>query len=225
MVITDDCKSQPPKLPFTVNSFDVEYTKDAIRSRYTYHTTHVKKDSEGAVVATPKKTVYNFKTDRHVNRVGVMMVGWGGNNGTTVTAGILANRHGLKWETREGVRSANYYGSLLMASTVKLGVDPDTGEDINIPLHDVVPMVNPNEFVLGGWDISSTNMADAMDRAAVLEPSLKAQLRKEMAAMKPLPSIYYPDFIAANQEARADNLLPGSKACWEHVEQIRKNIR
>jgi len=43
--------------------------------------------------------------------------------------------------------------------------------------------------------------------------------------MKPLPSIYYPDFIAANQEARADNLIEGSKASWTHVEQIRKDIR
>jgi len=43
--------------------------------------------------------------------------------------------------------------------------------------------------------------------------------------MKPLPSIYYPDFIAANQEDRADNVLKGSKACMEHVEQIRKDIR
>jgi myo-inositol-1-phosphate synthase len=31
--------------------------------------------------------------------------------------------------------------------------------------------------------------------------------------------------IAANQEDRADNVIPGSKACWEHVEQIRKDIR
>jgi myo-inositol-1-phosphate synthase len=64
-----------------------------------------------------------------------------------------------------------------------------------------------------------------MDRAAVLEPTLKDQVKKEMALMVPLPSIYYPDFIAANQEDRADNLLKGSKACMEHVEQIRKDIR
>jgi myo-inositol-1-phosphate synthase len=46
-----------------------------------------------------------------------------------------------------------------------------------------------------------------------------------MASMVPLPSIYYPDFIAANQEARADNVLPGTKASWDHVEKIRKDIR
>ena len=43
--------------------------------------------------------------------------------------------------------------------------------------------------------------------------------------MKPLPSIYYPDFIAANQEERADNVIEGTKASMAHVEQIRKDIR
>jgi len=84
-------------------------------------------------------------------------------------------------------------------------------------------MVHPNDLVLGGWDINSMNLADAMDRASVLEPDLKRQVREEMQSMVPLPSIYYPDFIAANQEDRANNLLKGSKA--EHLEKIRSDIR
>jgi myo-inositol-1-phosphate synthase len=36
---------------------------------------------------------------------------------------------------------------------------------VYVPLHDVLPMVNPNDVVLGGWDISSMNLADAMARA------------------------------------------------------------
>jgi myo-inositol-1-phosphate synthase len=43
--------------------------------------------------------------------------------------------------------------------------------------------------------------------------------------MTPLPSIYYPDFIAANQEERPNNLIPGTKALMTHVEQIRKDIQ
>lgn len=43
--------------------------------------------------------------------------------------------------------------------------------------------------------------------------------------MTPLPSIYYPDFIAANQEKRANNLIDGSRACMAHVEHIRRDIR
>jgi myo-inositol-1-phosphate synthase len=210
---------------FTVNSPNVVYTENEIKSKYTYRTTSVAQDAAGKYVATPKETLYEFKVDRKIPKIGMMLVGWGGNNGTTVTAGIIANRRGLVWDTREGPRAANYYGSVVMSSTMKLGTDTKTGKDVNIPFHDVLPMVHPNDLVIGGWDISGMNLAQAMDRAAVLEPTLKAQVKKEMAEMVPLPSIYYPDFIAANQEDRADNLMEGSKACMEHVEQIRKDIR
>ena len=210
---------------FQVNSPNVVYTDSEIQSKYTYRTTLVNKGDDGKFVATPQETVYDFKVDRKIPKTGVMLVGWGGNNGTTVTAGIIANRRGLVWETREGPRAANYYGSVIMGSTMKLGTDAKTHQDVNIPFHDVLPMVHPNDIVLGGWDISGLDLAAAMDRAAVLEPTLKQQVRKEMAEMRPLPSIYYPDFIAANQEDRADNLIAGSKASNAHVEQIRKDIR
>ncbi|RYP63155.1 hypothetical protein DL770_009447 [Monosporascus sp. CRB-9-2] len=211
---------------FLVDSPNVTYTDDEILSRYTYRTTSVSKDAaSGNYVATPKETAYVFKTDRKVPKVGMMLVGWGGNNGTTVTAGIIANQRRLVWDTREGPRAANYYGSVVMGSTMKLGTDAATMKDVNIPFHDVLPMVHPNDLVIGGWDISGMNLADAMDRAAVLEPTLKAQVKKEMAQMVPLPSIYYPDFIAANQEDRADNVIPGNKASMAHVEKIRQDIR
>ncbi|KAJ4864130.1 myo-inositol-1-phosphate synthase domain-containing protein [Trichoderma breve] len=210
---------------FVVNSPNVNYTDSEIRSKYTYRTTSVETDANGNFVATPKETLYDFKVDRKVPKVGMMLVGWGGNNGTTVTAGIIANRRNLVWDTKEGVQEANYYGSVVMSSTVKLGTDAKTNKEINIPFHNLLPMVHPNDLVIGGWDISSLNLAQAMDRAKVLEPALKAHVRKEMAELTPLPSIYYPDFIAANQEDRADNLIEGSKACNAHVEQIRKDIR
>ncbi len=210
---------------FKVASPNVVYTDTEIQSKYTYRTTSVISGEDGKYVATPQETVYDFKVDRKVPKTGIMLVGWGGNNGSTVTAGILANRRGLTWETREGTQAANYYGSVIMASTMKLGTDAKTKKDVNIPFHNVLPMLHPNDLVLGGWDISKLDLGAAMDRAAVLEPTLKAQVRKEMAGMVPLPSIYYPDFIAANQEDRADNLIPGSKASIEHVEQIRQDIR
>ncbi|PBP20570.1 putative Inositol-3-phosphate synthase [Diplocarpon rosae] len=215
----------PSQELFTVNSPNVVYTDSEIRSKYSYRTTLIEETTDGKFVATPKETLYDFKVDRKLPKTGMMLVGWGGNNGTTVTAGIIANRRNLSWATREGDRAANYYGSLVMGSTVKLGTHAKTSKDVNIPFRNVLPMVHPNDLVIGGWDISGMNLSEAMDRAAVLEPTLKAQVSKEMAAMVPLPSIYYPDFIAANQEGRADNVLPGSKASREHLEKIRTDIR
>merc|ERR1719324_459143 len=85
-------------------------------------------------------------------------------------------------------------------------------------------MVHPNDLVIGGWDISKSNLADAMKRSKVLDVTLQEKLRPHMQAMVPLPSIYYPDFIAANQSERADNCLPGEDKN-AHLEQIRKDIR
>ncbi|TKA24933.1 hypothetical protein B0A50_06031 [Salinomyces thailandicus] len=209
---------------FTVQSPKVKYTDSDITSNYTYRTTDVSLE-DGKYSAAPRETAYDFKTERKVGKVGVMMVGWGGNNGSTLTAGLIANRRKLQWETREGPHAANYYGSVVMSSTVKLGTDGKTGHDVNIPLQGLLPMVHPDDLVVGGWDISSMDIAASMDRAQVLEPTLKSLVRKEMASMKPLPSIYYPDFIASNQGDRADNVLPGSKASMEHVEHLRKDIR
>ncbi|KAH8170688.1 myo-inositol-1-phosphate synthase domain-containing protein [Sarocladium implicatum] len=210
---------------FTVQSPNVTYTDNEIKSKYTYRTTKVEVNESGKYVATPNETLYDFKVDRKVPKVGMMLVGWGGNNGTTVTAGIIANRNKMTWETKEKVQEANYYGSIVMGSTMKLGTDAKTHQEVNIPFHNVLPMVHPNDLVIGGWDISKMNLAEAMDRAQVLEPTLKAQVKKQMAQMVPLPSIYYPDFIAANQEDRADNVVEGTKASMAHVEHLRKDIR
>ena len=55
---------------------------------------------------------YEFKTDLKVPKLGVMLVGWGGNNGSTVTAGILANKHNITWETKYGKKTPNFFGSI-----------------------------------------------------------------------------------------------------------------
>ncbi|XP_039558344.1 inositol-3-phosphate synthase 1 [Passer montanus] len=206
--------------PFLVESPDVTYSKDFIEAKYTYSTVHVCKEN-GVTKVRPCSTRFTFRTGRQVPRLGVMLVGWGGNNGTTVTAAVLANRLGLSWMTKTGRKTANYYGSLLQASTVCLGTGPSG--DVHVPFRDLLPMVHPNDIVFDGWDISSLNLAEAMRRAEVLEWPLQEQLWPHMEKMKPRASIYIPEFIAANQEERADNVLRGSMA--EQVEQIRQDIR
>ena len=119
-----------------------------------------------------------------------------------------------------------------------------TGQDVHIPFKEILPMVRPNDLVIGGWDISGKNLGEAMERAKVLDYDLQRQVREEMNTMRPLPSVYYPgryewnlilglcghfpvahrklDYIAANQFERADNLIPGSK--YDHLNQIRRDI-
>lgn len=90
------------------------------------------------------------------------------------------------------------FGSITQSSTVRLGSGP-TGEDVHVPLKSLLPMVNPDNIVVDGWDISGANLAEATERAQVLQPALQQQLRSQLALLKPRPSIFDPSFIAANQ--------------------------
>lgn len=74
-----------------------------------------------------------------------MLVGWGGNNGSTLTAAIEANRRQLEWRTKTGPQKANWYGSITQASTVLLGSDAN-GSDVYIPMNKLLPMANPDEM-------------------------------------------------------------------------------
>ena len=49
-----------------------------------------------------------------------------------------------------------------------------------------------------------------MERAGVLEPDLQRQLWPHMAGLRPRPALYDPEFIAANQAGRADNVITGT---------------
>lgn len=153
------------------------------------------------------------------------MIGMGGNNGSTLCATILANRHNISWHTKDGIQQPNYIGSVLRASTVCIGSEPVAGKDVHVPIADILPMVHPNDLILGGWDISGLPMDKAMERARVLDYDLQRQVAPHMALIgSPLPSIYYPDFIAANQGVRADNLIAGTDK-YAHLEHIRADIR
>ncbi|KAF8529858.1 Myo-inositol-1-phosphate synthase [Gautieria morchelliformis] len=208
-----------------VNSDKTTYSEQFITSKYENRGANVVTTADGEVTVVPTVQSYEFRTGRKVQKTGLMMVGMGGNNGTTLCATILANRHNITWHTKSGVQTPNYIGSLLRASTVRLGSDPTTGKDVHVPISDVLPMVHPNDLVLGGWDISGIPMDKAMARAQVLDWDLQRQVAPLMALIgTPLPSVYYPTFIAANQSARADNVIPGHDK-QAHLERLRADIR
>jgi myo-inositol-1-phosphate synthase len=41
-----------------------------------------------------------------------MLIGFGGNNGTTLAATVLANKHNITWGTKHGRQTPNYIGSV-----------------------------------------------------------------------------------------------------------------
>ncbi|XP_060804949.1 inositol-3-phosphate synthase [Amyelois transitella] len=204
-----------------VKSPNTKYTDEYIFSDYEYEETLVTKTGN-EIVAKPYRKAICLRTGRKVGKVGVMLVGWGGNNGSTFTAAVLANRHQLSWTTKNGQMDSNWFGSITQASTVRLGID-EKGQDVFVPMSQLLPMVHPDDLFIDGWDISPLNLAESMVRAKVIDYDLQQKLRKEMAAMKPRPAIYDPDFIAANQADRATNLIRGTKQ--EQYLQLRADIK
>ncbi len=131
-------------VPIQVEDPNVQYSPDTITSNYEYKKTLV--DSRKARVVRRSLTFQTQRRGRNchlssllstdygpVPKTGVMLVGWGGNNGTTITAGVLANKLGMSWETKEGTIQSNYFGSVTQASTVKLGYDTE-GRGVFTPL-------------------------------------------------------------------------------------------
>jgi hypothetical protein len=64
------------------------------------------------------------------------------------------------------------------SSTCRIG--NVNGEEVYAPFNSLVPCVHPNDVVIGGWDISKTNLADAMVRAGVLPVELQDKVAPQV---------------------------------------------
>ncbi len=64
---------------------------------------------------------FMFRTDKHPGKVGLLMVGFGGNNGSTILGGLIANKNNVTWNTKKGEQKATMYGSMTQCSTMKVG--------------------------------------------------------------------------------------------------------
>jgi len=96
-------------------------------------------------------------------------------------------------------------------------------EDVYRPIKDLLPMVDPCEMEISGWDISGHNLYESCKRARVLEPTLIEQLREDLERIRPLKAALNPDFIAANQSDRSDNVFEGTNQ--EIIARLRQDIR
>lgn len=79
-----------------------------IQSKFTERYNLFSDDSSAPTTHTRE---YVITTEKKVPSVGLMLVGLGGNNGSTFVAGLLANKRNLKFNTKRGELSANFYGS------------------------------------------------------------------------------------------------------------------
>jgi myo-inositol-1-phosphate synthase len=77
------------------------------------------------------------KTGAKVPKTGLMMVGWGGNNGTTFTGMCLANRQKLTWNSKRGAHKSDFLGSVSQIGTFPVGLN-ENGEEVFAPVRHMV---------------------------------------------------------------------------------------
>lgn len=194
-----------------------------LRCRYNYRTSRVISNTmDETVTVTPHESAMSIRVKKALPKLGVLIAGLGGNNGTTLVGMLIANKLEMTWRTKRGIQSANYYGSLTQCSTTWLGLDEATLEPVYVPFFSLLPMVHPSDIVIGGWDINKLDLGRAMARAEVFEPELQDQLKTTMGKMHPRPAAFDASFVAINQEGRVDNLIGGTKA--QQVMQLRADI-
>uniref|UniRef100_A0A915ESH6 Inositol-3-phosphate synthase n=1 Tax=Ditylenchus dipsaci TaxID=166011 RepID=A0A915ESH6_9BILA len=203
-----------------VDSCNLTNDETYLRSNFEYKRNQLTRDGSTLVVR-PEKHIYQFKTQLKPAKTGLLLVGLGGNNGSTVVGATIANREGMTWHARR-TKKADYLGSITQSTTVHLGYDGS--KQVYVPFNSLLPMVHPNNLVIDGWDINNANLYDAMLRAKVFEHELIEKLRPQMEHIVPKPSIYYSDFIASNQGDRVNNVIAGDSK-QEHLQKIRKDIR
>jgi myo-inositol-1-phosphate synthase len=178
-------------------------------------------DENGNVIITEKD--YNI-TVKPKSKLGVMLVGLGGNNGSTFLTGILAYKKKLSWNTKNGKKKVEFIASLSQFGSIHIGYDTNNKPHSRL-FKDVGDMYDPSELIIGGWDICGDNMYKSVKKAEVIDYDLVEQLKPELENIVPLSSIYNPDFIATNQKQRADNIIYNGCRTRTLVEYINKDIQ
>ena len=97
-----------------------------MENKYTYKYLDFKDD--GTFVINEKTIKIHIPEYCKEKKLGVMIVGLGGNNGTTLTSTLLAYNKNISWENKNGEHTIKWYGSISQYGSVNLGYD-NQGED------------------------------------------------------------------------------------------------
>ena len=138
-------------------------------------------------------------------RLGVLVVGVGGAVATTMITGTLAARKGL----------AKAIGSIAQMATMRM---QDGKEHL---IKDVVPLVDLNDIVFGGWDIFADDAYEAAMYAEVLKEKALNLVKDELKAIKPMPAAFDHNFAKRLNGTHIKN----AATRWDMVEQLREDIR
>ena len=149
-----------------------------------------------------------IKNEKPKGKLGVLVVGLGGAVSTTFIAGVLNIVKGF----------GKPIGSLTQLATIRLG----QRENNNFPLiKDFVPLAEPKDLVIGGWEIRNTNCYEAAKDAKVLEDRDLDPIAKELEAIEPMKAVFDKYYV---KRLEGEYVKTG-KTKYELMEQLREDIR
>ena len=151
-----------------------------------------------------------------------MLVGIGGNNGSTFLSSILAYQKGIKWENKNGIHNIDFFGSLYQYGTCNIGFKDN--KPYTKLFKEVTEFKNPNNLIISGWDINKDNIYEACKKNKVLDTDLLKQLKDDLEKIIPIESIYYENFIATNQKERVNNIKKNNNK-WDDFLYIKDDIQ
>ena len=160
-------------------------------------------------------------------KIGLLIVGLGGNNGVTLLAGAMANAQRLSWETGgtpgKGRVTAPDWGGCITQLPPK--GQHGTGGGFRGSYAGLANL-SQTPAAVGGWDIRSTPLGDALYQSRVLDYDLVRQVRDEMNAMRILKGVYDASFLGETQHATATHIVSNTdKTYWDLVDHLRNDIR
>lgn len=148
-------------------------------------------------------------------RPGILIVGFGGGNGVTTAAGVIANRKGITWEGPTGRMSPNYLGCITQL--------PSKGGSGGY--RERYALADANDAAIGGWDIRPTPLGEALYNARILDFDLVRQVQGEMDGLALLPGIWDPQFIGESQHASATHVVCEGDSQQCRLDRLRRDIR
>jgi len=151
------------------------------------------------------------------SKIGILIVGIGGNNGVTLLAGMLANNERLSWETANAgkVSAPNWNGCITQL--------PPKGGGVGFSGR--YELADATTAAVGGWDIRSKPLGDALYESRILDYDLVRQVRDEMNTIPIWKGIYDASFLGESQYETATNIVTHKTNWKDRIEHLRLDIR
>ena len=191
-----------------------------MENNYTYKYVDFENDGSFNVKEnTIKIQIPDYNKDK---KLGIMIVGLGGNNGSTLVASLLAYIKGLTWETKNGYQKVKWLGSISQYGSINLGYNKE-GKIVSKLIKNMVSLRKLEDIVISGWDICGDDLYTACKKNKVIDPNLINQLEDDLRNIIPKKSIFYENFIATNQNVKCNN-IKSSKNKWNDLCHIKHDI-